>query len=427
MHNHIPPNQQILAAASSVALMAYLFSHIKLPVEIMKSALRCSLWLLVYASLVALSRSPALGQFAQAPVEVRVPMSPQAVPGSDGLTHLAYELHVTNFYQSTGTLQLRRVAVLPDSNRVVMASFTGAQVNQLLAHPAADSIKDGLAIEAGKRIVLFLWLTLPAGMPPPHTLRHQLEFVAPDGVRQLVDGVRISVSATPPVVIGAPLRAGPWLAYEGPGNHFSHHWGSLVAVNGQVTIPQRYAIDFFGLDAAGHAVRTARDHLATSTNADWLGFGAEVLAVADGVVRDARDGEPNHPPFAPLPPPTDLTTRTLMGNFVVLEIAPGVFAQYAHLQPGSLRVRVGERVRRGTVLGRLGQSGNANAPHLHFQVATAATFEESEGLPFVLEQFDQLGVRSLTETLDRTTKPALRARVASQRQLPLDGLVLRFP
>jgi len=393
----------------------------------MKSALRYSFWLLVYANLVVLGSSPAFGQFVQAPVEVRVPVAPQAVLGSDGLTHLAYELHVTNFYQSTGTLRLRRVTVLADSNKMVMASFAGAQVNQLLAHPAANTTKAGVPLEAGKRVVFFLWLTLPAGTPPPHTLRHQLEFIAPDGVRQLVDGVRIPVSAMAPVVIGAPLRAGPWLAYEGPGNHFSHHWGSLVAVNGQVTIPQRYAIDFFGLDAAGHAVRTARDHLATSTNADWLGFGAEVLAVANGVVRDARDGEPNHPPFAPLPPPTDLTTRTLMGNFVVLEIAPGVFAHYAHLQPGSLRVRVGERVRRGTVLGRLGQSGNANAPHLHFQVTTAATFEESEGLPFVLEHFDQLGVVTLAETLDRTTKPALRAHAASQHQLPLDGLVLRFP
>lgn len=393
----------------------------------MKSALHYSFWLLVYTSLVVLGSSPAFGQLVQAPVEVRVPVAPQAVLGSDGLTHLAYELHVTNFYQSTGTLRLRRVTVLADSNKMVMASFAGAQVNQLLAHPAADTTKAGVPLEAGKRVVFFLWLTLPAGTPPPHTLRHQLEFVTPDGVRQLVDGVRIPVSVMAPVVIGAPLRAGPWLAYEGPGNHFSHHWGSLVAVNGQVTIPQRYAIDFFGLDAAGHAVRTARDHLATSTNADWLGFGAEVLAVADGVVRDARDGEPNHPPFAPLPPPTDLTTRTLMGNFVVLEIAPGVFVQYAHLQPGSLRVKVGERVRRGTVLGRLGQSGNANAPHLHFQVTTAATFEESEGLPFVLEHFDQLGVVTLAETLDRTTKPALRAHAASQHQLPLDGLVLRFP
>lgn len=384
-------------------------------------------WLLVYASLVVVNSRPAFGQFAQAPVEVRVPVAPQAVPGSDGLTHLAYELHVTNFYQSTGTLRLRWVTVLADSNRAAMTSFTGAQVNQLLAHPAADTIKAGVPIEAGKRVVLFLWLTLPAGTPLPHTLHHQLEFVAPDGAQQLVEGVRIPVSATPPVVIGAPLRAGPWLAYEGPGNHFSHHWGSLVAVNGQVTIPQRYAIDFFGLDATGHAVRTAREHLATSANADWLGFGAEVLAVADGVVRDTRDGEPNHSPFASLLQPTDLTTRTLMGNFVVLEIAPGVFAQYAHLQHGSLRVRVGERVWRGTVLGRLGQSGNANAPHLHFQLTNAATFEESEGLPFVLEQFDQLGLVSLTEALDRKTKPALRTRTTSRRQLPLDGLVLRFP
>lgn len=70
-----------------------------------------------------------------------------------------------------------------------------------------------------------------------------------------------------------------------------------------------------------------------------------------------RDGEPNHPPMGPQPALTDLTERTLMGNFVVLEVAPGVFAHYAHLQPSSLTVKAGDRVRRGAMLGRLGQSG----------------------------------------------------------------------
>ncbi|RYY20916.1 MAG: M23 family metallopeptidase [Cytophagaceae bacterium] len=108
--------------------------------------------------------------------------------------------------------------------------------------------------------------------------------------------------------------------------------------------------------------------------------------------------------------------------------SPTYFAPYEHFKTcPSLLVLVAERVQRGAVLGRLGQSGNANAPHLHFQVTTAAAFEGSEGLPFVLEQFDQLGAINLAETLDRTTKPALRARAASQHQLPLDGLVLRFP
>lgn len=45
-----------------------------------------------------------------------------------------------------------------------------------------------------------------------------------------------------------------------------------------------------------------------------------------------------------------------MGNFVALEVAPGVFARYAHLQSGSLRMKVGARVRWGDVLGHLGQS-----------------------------------------------------------------------
>lgn len=370
----------------------------------------------------------AFAQFAQAPVEVRVPLAPQPVTGSDGLVHVAYELHITNFYQSTGTLRLKQVNVFADGTSLVLARFTAAQVNSLLAHPAEGADTLGVPLEAGKRVVLFLWLTLPSGRPSPHLLRHQLAFTTTSGVQQLVDGVLTPLNTTPPMVLGAPLRAGPWLTHEGPGNHLSHHWGSIVAVNGQVTIPQRYAIDFFGLTPTRHAVRVARDQLNASTNADWVGFGAEVLAVADGVVRDLRDGEPNHSPLASLPELTDLTVRTLMGNFVVLEIAPHVFIHYAHLQPGSLAVKVGDRVRRGTVLGRLGQSGNANAPHLHLQVSNAATFEEAEGLPFVFQNFDLTGSVQIGDVLDLAVKVPLGTTLqkSCRQQLPLDGNVIVF-
>jgi len=365
--------------------------------------------------------------FAQAPVEVRVPVPPRPVVGSDGATHLAYELHVSNFYKDTGTLSLRRVAVYGDAAAAPLASFSDAKVNGLLAHPA-DEAGTGVPVEGGRRVVLFLWLDLPSGVAPPRVLRHQLEFQPATGATQRVDGVRTVVDSTPPIVIGPPLRAGPWLAHEGPGNHLSHHWGSLVAANGQVTIPQRYAIDFFGLDTQGHAVHIARDKLGDSVDADWVGFGAPVLAVADGVVRDARDGESDNKPMAGSPEPAELTARALMGNFVVLEIAPGVFAHYAHFQRGSLTVKVGDHVKRGAVLGKLGQSGNANAPHLHFELATAATFEESEGLPFVIDAFDRLGAAQVGDTLDQAAKvsfgpPSPKAR---RRQMPLDGDVLEF-
>lgn len=383
-------------------------------------------WLVGWASLLGSPR--AWAQATQAPVEVRVPVAPQVVPGSDGRRYVAYELHVTNFYRSTGPLLLWRVAVLAGGGAAPLASFEGAAVNQLLAHPADSVVARGVLLLAGQRAVLFIWLALPTRQPAPLSLRHQLEFETATGTRELVDGVPTALNLAPPVVLAPPLRAGPWLAHEGPGNFHSHHWGSLVAANGQLTIPQRYAIDFFGLDAAGHAVRAAPGQLAASAAADWVGYGTDVLAVADGVVRDCRDGEPDHAPLATLAPPTDLTTRTLLGNFVVLEVAPHIFVHYAHLQPGSLAVRVGQRVRRGAVLGHLGQSGNSNAPHLHFQVTTAATFEESEGLPFVFSAFTCLGHAALGEVLDQTELVPAAGKTGHPcaGQLPLDGDVLRF-
>ncbi|HWW24272.1 MAG TPA: M23 family metallopeptidase [Caulobacter sp.] len=369
--------------------------------------------------------APPAPAFAQAPVEVRVPAPPRPTVGSDGVTHLAYELHVSNFYKDTGTLILRRVSVYADDDAKPLAAVEGPQVNDLLAHPA-DVARDGVPVEGGQRVVLFLWLDLPAGRKPPKVLRHQLDFQPGAGPEQRVDGVLTAVDATPPIVIGPPLGAGRWLAHEGPGNHLSHHWGSLVAANGRVTIPQRYAIDFFGLDGVGHAVRVALDKLTESTNADWAGFGAPVLAVADGVVRDTRDGKPDNRPMTSPPSPSELTTQSLMGNFVVLEIAPKVFVSYAHLQPGSLTVKAGDRVKRGAVIGLMGQSGAANAPHLHFQVTDAPTFEESEGLPFVIGRFDRLGSESISDALDQTTKVSPGPASTRHDQTPLDGDVLEF-
>lgn len=80
------------------------------------------------------------------------------------------------------------------------------------------------------------------------------------------------------------------------------------------------------------------------------------------------------------------------------------------------------------MLGHLGQSGQAQLPHLHFQVSNAVTFEESEGLPFVLRAFARTGSATLGEVLDQTaTVPAAPALAKPcQQQLPLDGDVMLF-
>lgn len=153
--------------------------------------------------MAGLLASPQLtrAQGTQAPVEVRVPLAPQPVAGSDGLLHVAYELHVTNYYQSTGTLHLRQLTVLADEGSLVLGRFSGPAVNRLLAHPATGPDTAAVPIEAGKRVILFLWLTLPANQPRPRQVRHQLVFTALGGVEQMIDGVRITLNQASPLVI----------------------------------------------------------------------------------------------------------------------------------------------------------------------------------------------------------------------------------
>lgn len=67
-------------------------------------------------------------------------------------------------------------------------------------------------------------------------------------------------------------------------------------------------------------------------------------------------------------------------NFVVLLHADGTTGEYFHLQQGSAQVRLGERVRRGQLLARSGNTGYSTAPHLHFGVYRTAADGHTESL-----------------------------------------------
>ena len=361
-------------------------------------------------------------------MECRVVSAPRPVRGNDGEIHLAYELSITSFYDGETPLRLSRLAVFLDNSRVALKTVEGSDLSALLSEAAKGTDANaGISIATGQSKTLFVWLTLPRGTQPD-AIRHQLTFEGSKGERQRADNIYIPVIRTPAIKIGPPLRGGRWMAVEGPGNHRSHHWGSLVAIDGKLSIPQRFAIDWFRLDDGNHSLRRAQIALPSTVDDDWVGYGSDVLAVAEGVVVDARDGIPNGKPLAPMAEPEDLTARTLYGNFVVLKIAPGVYAHYAHLQLGSLRVRTGQRVGRGTVIGLLGQTGSAGAPHLHLHLSDRPTFEQSEGLPFVIDSFENLGRGTIEDTFDRA-KPVklLPPRTGKRRlEMPLDGTIVAF-
>jgi murein DD-endopeptidase MepM/ murein hydrolase activator NlpD len=358
-----------------------------------------------------------------APVEVRVPMPPQVFTGSDGARHLAYELHITNFYADTGSLRLDGIDVFDADAATPLLHLSAVD----LAGVSKPQPKEGAhaVVDAGKRLVVYLWLTLPADASAPKRLRHHLDLAAA-GKTFVVDGAPLTVDARAVPVLGAPLRGGRWLAHEGPGAAQSHHWGSLVAINGSLTIPQRFALDLVGVDDAGRALKPGVD-LQKTTHRDWVGYGADVLAVADGTVVSARDGEAEHPPLTAQPEPKSLATDDLFGNYVVIDIGSRAYAGYAHLARGSVRVKAGDRVRAGQVIGRLGQSGNSAAPHLHFQLANAPTFEGSEGIPYVFAAYTYYGPETEAQLFGQGEPWRAAATDARKAQLPLNDVVVGFP
>jgi murein DD-endopeptidase MepM/ murein hydrolase activator NlpD len=161
------------------------------------------------------------------------------------------------------------------------------------------------------------------------------------------------------IPLGLPFH-GTWLVFwGGDTRELNHHLDSPS---------QRRAADLVVVDDKG-VTHGGDGH----DNRDYLAYGKEVVAVADGVVVTAVDGVPDNQPG-------EMNTMFVPGNLVVVEHSGGVWSAYAHLIPGSLAVKVGAKVRRGQLLGRCGNSGNSSEPHLHFQIEDGPRFEKSWGI-----------------------------------------------
>ena len=103
-----------------------------------------------------------------------------------------------------------------------------------------------------------------------------------------------------------------------------------------------------------------------SDPADYTIFGKQAIAATDGTVITLVDGLPEQVPGA-LPESIPLSEAD--GNSVVIEIGGGLFMAYAHMQPGSIEVEVGDGIKRGDPIGLVGNTGNSSAPRSARQVA----------------------------------------------------------
>jgi hypothetical protein len=359
-----------------------------------RSARRAAIALCAIAAAACSSSSPAPAPSPVAPqpqaavtttaLTVSAVNAPARLLGSDGKTHIEYDLMLQSMFDAPVTVTSIEVLapdgasllklVGDDIAKVTTAAFSGPPTAVVPPSGALGTVID-LVVSTDE---------------VPGRLNHRISYRTGTsevgsmvGTRDIV-GPLLDVDARLPTVIAAPLRGSSWLNANSCCVPDAPHRRGRIAVDGNsIKKFEEFAVDWVQL----------RDGKAFdgdgSRNEQWYGFGADVVAVADGSVAAVFDGIPEQKPDTPS---TGLRgPRDYSGNHVSLQISPGVWAVYAHLQPGSITVKTGEDVKKGQVIGRLGNSGNSTGPHLHFQLSDGPEITTSNSLPFVLDSYGLAG------------------------------------
>jgi hypothetical protein len=312
-------------------------------------------------------------------LEVPSPPIPVAVSGT---RRLVYELHLLNFAQEP--LSLERVAVLNGDDGSVLADLGAEALALGLGGPwAAPSQPASPVLASG--VLGILYLEIESDGELPRTLEHRVIYrgaAESPADTATVRGARTPVLPARPVLLTPPVRGGPWVAVYHPSWQRGHR-RVFYAIGGRARIPGRFAVDWFRVDSLGRRAAPPEDEVA-----NWYGHGADVLAVAEGVVVGVRTDVPES---ATLSGYTHPALADATGNYLALDLGGGRYAFYEHLQPGSIRVEAGDRVEAGQVIASVGFTGSASGPHLHFHVADANSPLGAEGLPFVLDRFNVVG------------------------------------
>ncbi len=314
--------------------------------------------------------------------DVIVPIAPTAFK-ADGKWHVVYELHVNNM--DRWQHQLTKVeAVSGDAAARTLVEYSGAGLDAVLARPGHPGATEKAKVEPGAMAIIYIWATFDTLEAVPATVRQKLTVKVGTYPEELTIVTAPTSVGRGAIAISSPLRGDHWFAANGPSNS-SIHRRALIAIEGHATISQRLAIDWVRLRDDGKTFQGEE-----KDNKNYYAYGSEALAVADGVVTEVKDGIPQNTP-GENSRAVPITLETVGGNHVILDIGGGHFAFYAHLQPGSLRVKLGDKVRRGQVVGLVGNSGNSTEPHLHFHVENASSPLGAEGLPYALASFEVVG------------------------------------
>ena len=252
----------------------------------------------------------------------------------------------------------------------------------IAAHGSAQSLDQSLVTYTGSELTTFYFTArfadaseLPIRVAVDHWGHVAGGAVGPEAVpapKKRYDRYDAYKTKT---VLSLPFRGTFTAGNASPGSGNGHY----------LNANQRFAIDFSITEETPEGKRTGHRG-AGRQNTDYFVWGQDVLAPADASVAQVVDGVPDNAPGS-----VDVYFR--LGNTVVLSLGSGEYAFLCHLMPGSMKVRPGDKVVRGQVLAKVGNSGNSTGPHLHFQLTDGPSISYAGSLPAYFRDVVKNGVR----------------------------------
>jgi len=322
--------------------------------------------------------------------------APQRVHGSDGREHIDYDLVITNNF----TVDVTLTSLVVRGGGKNLLTLEGDAL-AAVTHETTGLGEPTTSIPASSAVATLVDIVLPrsAGRTVPKRLSHRITYTFPPGApgeaiigSRTVDAPKLRVDRRVPIEVAAPLRGDGWLSANACCDPTLNHRSTLLAANGTFVTPEIFAVDYIRLV-------DGRFYVGDGTqNADWFGFGAPIRAATRGRVVSVRNDMPEVPPLSALENPTVTKPSDFGGNGVVVKVRPGQFAHYYHMQTGSVRVEVGQRVRTGQKLGLLGNTGNTSGAHLHFGFTDGRNALTTNSLPFEIDRFRFEGTASAGPT-----------------------------
>lgn len=365
------------------------------------------------------------------PVETQTFYSPVPVKGADGRNYLLYEVHLTYVPALTqAPIVLQQVEVLDKDTNKVLANYQGKTLEGLIRQLGKlTTAKDKEIMKPGSRIVVYPFVVLPADAEMPKRLSHKFIFSDAADKNKLIELVSdtVNVSNIKPEIIASPLKGDGWLVSDGLGIE-NHHRNDIITTEGRTRVPQRFAVDWIKVDAEGSPTKPGTD---PNKNDSFYCYGEKVYAVADGVVASVSDELSDNAPVGSIIKKAQ-SIEHAAGNVVGVEMGRGSYGFYCHLQPNSIKLKVGDHVKKGDVIGLLGNSGNSTAPHLHFHIVDKNNVLGAEGIPYVFDKFTvQMTPEQTGQAIEKINK-GKKITVPSggtvhHDELPLMDSVVSFP